>query len=336
MKKKESIFDEKAIQHFYKDVLYQLLPNARHQSVGFFGHAEATRAGTINLDLAVTNDVNLNSPYYYTKPYSFIHFTTVRALINILKSKSLRLYNLHGMDDKLEFTIPLYTNGKKLSSYAIKEIKKKIFCFSMCEIALEEKKRSLTAWREYGDKGNGVALVLKMEEKYKNDWVYFMLSKVYYTKTSLQKFQLLRTLYNEFSKKYQLKISTFDELLYKYFAFHKHSIYKDEREVRLLYCQGTSYFDNPPVHHDINRRNEKTSYIELPLEWEWDKNTKEYIISQGITPKIIRPVISIEKIILGYRISNEAKYEIEDVVRELTKAYSTKPRIVNSKLQEQF
>jgi len=336
MKSQKSIFDKKAIKHFYKDVLHHLLPKARHQSIGYFGPAEATRAGNMRIDLAETNDINIGSPYFYTKPYSFIHFTSVPVLIHILKSKKLRLYNLRGMDDKLEFTIPLYSNGKTLSEYEISEIKKKIFCLSMCQTSLEDRSQSLSAWREYGDKGNGVGMVLSFEEKFKTNWVNFMLSQVCYTKTSHQKFQALRNLYKEFSIKYNLTINNFDEIMYKYFAFHKHRIYKDEKEVRLLYCEGTSYIDEPPIHYDINRKNQKTSYIELDLEWDWTQKQREFIMKQGITPHMVRPIISIDKIIFGYRISNHAKYEIADVIQELSKDYKKKPVIVNSKLQDQF
>ena len=51
---------------------------------------------------------------------------------------------------------------------------------------------------------------------------------------------------------------------------------------------------------------------------------------------MVKPVISIDKIILGYRINNTAKYEIAEVVQQLTKDYKKKPDVVNSKLQTQF
>jgi hypothetical protein len=49
--KNETIFDEKAIKHFYKDVLHHLLPNARHQSIGFFGPSEVTNATAVIINL---------------------------------------------------------------------------------------------------------------------------------------------------------------------------------------------------------------------------------------------------------------------------------------------
>ena len=90
-------------------------------------------------------------------------------------------------------------------------------------------------------------------------------------------------------------------------------MYKVEKEVWLIYCQGLSHYDEPPSHVDVNRKNEKTSFIELDLEWEQD-----------------------DKIIFGYRIANNAKYEIAELIQELTKDYKRNPDIVNSKLQEQF
>ena len=51
---------------------------------------------------------------------------------------------------------------------------------------------------------------------------------------------------------------------------------------------------------------------------------------------MVRPVISIDKIIFGYRIANNAKYEIAEVIQKLTADYKKKPDIVNSRMQEQF
>ncbi len=99
MDEKDSVFDHDAIKHFYHDVLNQLLPNARHKSLGHFGSPKTKRASQIDLDLADSNKINLNSKYFYTKKYTFIHYTSIPVLLNIIKEKKLRMYNLHGMDD---------------------------------------------------------------------------------------------------------------------------------------------------------------------------------------------------------------------------------------------
>lgn len=336
MHKYKSVFDQKAIKHFYSDVLHHLLPNARHQSIGFFGPAETSRASDVRIDLADSNEINVGSPYFYEKPYKFVHYTTVPALINILRTKKLRLYNLNGQDDKLEFTVPLQHGKKRISEYEIKQIKKKIFTLSMCETSLEDKGQSLSAWREYGDDGQGVGIVLSFKEMNKKDWVFFMLSKVLYDGTSHRKFLALQKLYDEFKINFKLEVNNFDSILYKYYAFHKHSMYKSEKEIRLLYCQGLSDLDEHPCHYDINRKNEKTTFVELELEWDWDSKAKEFIIKQGITPNMVKPVISIDKIIFGYRLSKDSKYEIAEVIQKLTANYKMKPNIVDSKLKAQF
>ena len=86
--------------------------------------------------------------------------------------------------------------------------------------------------------------------------------------------------------------------------------------------------------HD--RKNEKTTFVELELEWDWDSQARKFIIKQGITPKMVKPVISIDKIILGYRLSKDSKYEIAEVIQKLTTNYKMKPDIVDSKLKAQF
>lgn len=336
MKERETIFDRKAIKHFYTDVLHHLLPKARHQSIGYFGPAEATRASDVRIDIADSNEANTGSPYFYNKAYKFIHYTSVQSLIHILRSKKLRLYNLHGMDDKKEFIVPLKYLNKNLSEYEINEIKKKIFCLSMCEVSLEEKGQSLPAWREYGANGHGVGVVLSFDEKFAKEWVYFMLSNVFYTDTAHRKFQAIVKMYNEFKVKHNLTVNSFDNILYKYFAFHKHNIYKAEKEVRLLFCQGLSFIDKPPAHYDVNKKNEKTTYTELEIEWGWTQKQRESFGKDGNSLPMVRPVISIDKIIFGYRIANHAKYEIAEVIQKLTADYKKKPEIINSKLQEQF
>jgi hypothetical protein len=51
---------------------------------------------------------------------------------------------------------------------------------------------------------------------------------------------------------------------------------------------------------------------------------------------MLRPIISIDKIILGYRIANQAKYEINEIVEKLTADFTTKPEIIDSNLKAQF
>ena len=156
MPTEEDIFDRDAINTFYKEVLHTLLPNARHQALSFFGAAETKRASYIDLDLIVTNELNKGSGYFYNKQYSFVHYTSVPALLNIIKEKKIRLYNLNGMDDQEEFIVPLKHLDRKLSDYETGEIKKRIFCFSMCEVDIEFNEQSLPMWRSYSQDGQGV------------------------------------------------------------------------------------------------------------------------------------------------------------------------------------
>ena len=268
-----------------------MLPNGRHQSVSFFGAAETTRASQINIGLADSNEININSDYFYEKKHSFIHYTSVQTLLSILKEKKIRLYNLNGMDDKEEFELSLKYSNKKLPIYNVSEIKKRVFCLSMCKEELEINEESLSQWRSYAQDGYGVGIVFNFEKRYAKDWVHIMLSNVYYNQNRLDKFIEVERLYNQFKIAYNLAVTNFDEMFYRYYAFHKSQIYKSEKEVRLIYCQGFSYNDKPPIKYDINKALKETSYIELDLEWEWDEKTKSFILSQGIVPSNIRPII---------------------------------------------
>ncbi len=336
MNHSKSILDHEAINFFITNVLKPFLPNARYASAGSFESAETTRASFIHMFLADSNEINVNSKYFYNGKYSFIHYTSIQSLLSILKDKKIRLYNLNGMDDKEEFEIPLNHSNKKLSDYDINEIKKRIFCFSMCQIDLESKENSLPQWRSYAQDGQGVGIVFSFNKRYAHDWVHFMLSKVYYNTKSLDTFLQVENLYNEFRVKYDLTISNFDEMFYKYFAFHKSKIYSSEQEVRLLYCQGFRRYDEPQIKIDVTRANKKTSYIELDLEWNWDAKTKEFIVNQGIEPKNVRPIITIDKILFGYRLSNAAKWDLSEVCHELLTNFTKKPIIEDSRLLSHF
>jgi len=327
---KESIIDDKAIDLFFTTVLKGVLPKGRQQSARYFGPAESTRASEINLDLSDSNEINEASDYFYRKKYSFIHYTSFFNLLNILKEKKIRLYNLYGMDDKEEFELPLKTSSQKLSDYQIKEIKKKIFCFSMCETDLEFKEESLPLWRNYAQDGKGIAIVLTFNKRYAKDWLHTMLSKVYYDKKHLEKFLKAESLYADFKSKHKLSISNFDEMFYKYYAFHKSSIYKSEKEVRLIYCEGFHSYNEPPIKYDVNSRYKKTSYIELDLEWEMPERFRNQNFRN------IRPIISIDKIIFGYRLANDAKWEIADVFNTHLRQFKNKPEIINSPLFNHF
>ncbi len=206
----------------------------------------------------------------------------------------------------------------------------------MCETNIEFNSENLPIWRSYGQDGNGVAIVLSFNKRFVRDWLHIMLSKVYYNPRYFEKILKINDGYAAFKAKYNLTINNFDELFYRYFAFHKNKIYSDEREVRLIYCQGFNSYDEPPIKWDINRRNEKTSYIELDIEWQWDEKTKAFVIQQGIEPKNIRPLISIDKVIFGYRLSSNAKWEISDVISMEVKNCKKAFQVIDSPLNKFF
>ena len=326
----ESILDDNAIDCFFSEVLKGLLPKGRHQSASYFGPAEATRAGQINLDLSDSNEINEDSDYFYTKKYSFIHYTSFSNLLSILKEKKIRLYNLCGMDDIEEFEVPLGKISHVLSDYEVNEIKQKIFCFSMCETEIEYKKDSLPLWRSYAQDGYGVGIVFTFNKRFAKKWIHAMLSKVYYDPKHLDKFRKIELLYKKFKEKHKLAISNFDEMFYKYFAFHKSLIYKSEKEVRLVYCEGFHSYNKPTIKLDVTRRYKKTSYIELDLEWELPNSLKQI----GATN--IRPIIRIDKILFGYRLSNGTKWDLADVCNSYLANFKNKPQIIDSPLSGHF
>ena len=157
-----------------------------------------------------------------------------------------------------------------------------------------------------------------------------MLSKVYYDQKHLAKFLKVESLYEQFKSKYKMSISNFDEMFYKYFAFHKSPIYRSEKEVRLVYCEGFHSYNNPPIKVDVTKQYKKTTYIELDLEWEMPEKFRK------LNFKNIRPIITLDKIILGYRLSNTAKWDLAEVFNTHLKQFKKQPQIIDSPLFNHF
>jgi hypothetical protein len=169
-----------------------------------------------------------------------------------------------------------------------------------------------------------------------SSWVHYMLSQVHYSEKRLQIFKEVAQLYQIFKAKWQMSITEFDRMFYKYYSFHKNKIYTDEREVRLLYNTGFDRYDRATVEFDVNRNGEMTSYIELPIEWAWPAEKRAFHKSQGYKLPNVVPIVKLEKIVFGYRLDNKVKWNTCDVLRELFKKYKHSPTMIESTLTPSF
>ncbi len=309
--------DDEKIELFMEEVLRKhLLPNARKKSAGAIGPYEAKKFNYANIHLADSFSIYKDSRYYYDGEYKFTHFTSLPNAINIIRDKKIRMYDLNGMDDKNEFYYggEIFKNNNR--EYLTEEIKSNIFILSICKYN-SEKSETLTQWREFGHDGNGIAIVFRFNKNFRNHWVHFVLSEIYYQPKEIKNLEAAWKAYLNFKTKYNFTVNTCNEIFYKILGFHKLPIYKNENEVRLIYNEGFSLHDVPNKKIKDIKGGKLTPYIELDIEW--DKNGSNYKLPLELKKheplmKMIYPHIEIEKVILGYRLSNKSKRDIGEVI----------------------
>jgi hypothetical protein len=267
-----------------------------------------------------------DSKFSYDSNRRLVHFTSLNALISIIEYQMLKFNNLYSLKDGNEFS----DMAKKINPNNTIHIdsKKSIFSASFCEeeiLGVEHKQRML--WDKYGSSGHGAALVFKIDNSPLN-WKDHVVSKVNY---DIEKndydlfFSKLKRIQDTLNKNFpyvHLDIETI-------YSFFKQQEFEYESEIRMIIdCREnkngflyTRYYvdDNlvyPIIKEDSHDSNKRSIY--LPLNY----HLKESI-----------PLISIDKIILGYNIEN-----YEEVKNEIISIYKNKhknldlPDIVKSNL----
>lgn len=333
---KESALNNEKIELFISEIVRKnLLPNAKYAGASAMGSANTKKFSYANVELSDSFNNYRKSKYYYNGTYKFIHYTSIPKLLSIVREKKIRLYDLRAMDDKDEFNFGHKVLNKN-SSYITEDAKESIFCLSMCKYELEEKEQSLNMWRQFGLDGHGVGIVLEFAKSKQRNWIHYILGQVHYGEQSLDKLYRTCEFYDEFSKKHNFTIRNFDEILYKLFCFHKQHIYKEEKEVRLIYNSDFRLLKPTEGIPDLNSKLQKSTYHELELEWDrWKKFTGEMQKYQE-EAKQIHPYVTLDKIIFGYRISNSNKRNIAETVSKLKSIYNKFPTFENSTLLKYF
>jgi hypothetical protein len=334
--KLKSSIDFKKIETFLSKVINKnILPNAEFASAFALIPYESKYYNSIKLNLTTTFSNYLNSNYFFDGTYKFIHFTSIKNLLSIIREKKLRMYSLNSMDDKYEFDFAHKIFNSNMPE-TVKDIKDNTFCFSMCKYELETKEQSLNIWRSFGLDGYGVGIVLKFNKKTRYNWNDFILSQIYYGEKYLKKIKKACKDYSEFSTKNNFYINNFYNIFYTLLCFHKNHIYKGEKEVRLIYNNNFNILNNQYHKLDLNGKNKLISYKELDLEWDNSqlfKNSNQKLIKEA---KTIHPYITIDKIIFGYRISTNDKFNIIDALSPNKLNYKSFPIYKDSFLQKYF
>jgi hypothetical protein len=140
-------------------------------------------------------------------------------------------------------------------------------------------------------------------------WENFHLSEIYYKKKALEPIKDAYNEYHKINNSDSVKVSGFEDIVVSLYGFHKSPIYNYEQEIRLLYVHRNDYINtfNEVIFPHV-RNNKKTGFVELDLAY---KNIclelqKENPTRRQILP-LIKPNITISKIVLGYRHTDNSK-----------------------------
>lgn len=288
-----------------KDAIKVLLPNQDFDSFGSRIEPDCLN----NFGLRKTNAAYKNSSYFFDPINTgFIHFTSLEKAKEIISTNKLRLYDLTFVDDINEVLFSSTSINVPLSSHNKEQIQSFLHTISFCTYPFKETSDEFNMWRLYGNDGLGIGLVFEFKTS-PDYWYNFMLSEVFYNdankivaiKNTVEGLQRLLIEMNSkgFSNDIMLG-NIFDELL-KLHAFHKHSIYHTEKEVRLLYRHYNNNRSEMQKIYTLNKRNRLSSYIELELHDNKDVNELTKLI----------PHIGIKEIVLGYRYSESSINEIK-------------------------
>jgi hypothetical protein len=274
-----------------------------------------------------------SSDYYHeVKDKKFIHFTSLNTFFRIINNGYFLATQFSNHDDPLELLFAGNELKEVINKKSINQLKEYVFSLSMCAHTTETE--SFNMWRNYGDNGNGIGIVVSF---YPNEklWKNSFLSKVYYENEEncldkFKKFQAahLRFLKNNPTSKMERNNSG-EEGIADYFAlflaFHKRYLYEGEQEVRFLKSllpQDAIDVRNETIELLLNKKNEKCLGYRIPILSKGNLEKRENALKSkkkvrggfgpaelffppgtSDTEKLINgdPFIVIEKVILGYR-----------------------------------
>lgn len=218
---------------YFKEVIHPYLPNCNYQNFTDSLHNGIHLGFGASVGLRPFNNQLKQSSYYYDKSLEFIHYTSLKNCINILREKSFRIYSLSGMDDSFELKYASQKIFKGITREQIQSWKNNIYSLSMCELDVETQNVSLDQWRNYGDDGYGIGIVLSIDKENQETWYNRYLSQIYYGSDEIKEIVGKHTEFLNKQKAFHI-LGDHQELLLNLCCFHKPPIYKSEKEVRYL------------------------------------------------------------------------------------------------------
>ncbi len=283
----------KKIGLYENSVLKKVLPNAHFKKTGY------TLSGDLLLkkfDALISSEKLFEGTQYkFDESSSFVHFTSLPALSQILKSGFLRMSDFNCLSDKseLHFASSIFSKGENKK---IEEAKPNIFCLSAC-LSSPEILDSQHMWNQYASKGMGCAIEYKFTSTKIHNMIF---GKVLYGKENLKNLRKLKKLNDAFKNEHDLEVTDLPMLLLKVSAFHKKISFKKENEVRLLFLND-GFFSKESIHRnhyeDLYTDQQVRNFIRLPIA---GKNTYVNEDTINLEKELgFSPQIEISRVIIG-------------------------------------
>lgn len=336
----EEVEELRRLVEFYESTLLnKYFPNfnAKENNEGMWSYDEDVR--NTPLPSLYYNRNLYGSPYYLDKSTDFIHYTSLDAAFNIVKTNQIRLNELTQVNDPKEINfikgilgeinfgaLDIYVHDEfedNASKSIIQRLKEKIYTISLCLIEDKENPDSFEMWKQYGDYGKGVAIVLNIDQIHRHDWYNFHLTQVYYgeNETTDELSNFMRE-HQQFLIDNNVSFNDFDLFLAPMLSAHKSNYYQSEKEVRLL-AKLSVYYNTDGINEDFNnilgadlnlyRNNMFRRCINLNLRNQYDLKKYKYLSNVNI------PSISIEKIILGYTYDDTFARKLEGIINGINR-----------------
>lgn len=305
--KSDSIYEK--INLFLKYVLQKIFPNTNFKLSGFISSNEIPPK---KFEAIISSSKLFEGTQYkFDESSSFVHFTSLPLLSQILQSGFLRMSDFNCLSDKseLHFASNVFDN---CTDEKVKEKKSKILSLSAC-LSTAEILNNEHMWNQYASKGMGCAIEYKFVTTNIHNMVF---GKVLYGKENLRNLQELKKLNEQFKNEYDFEVTDLPMLLLKVSAFHKNIKYKNEQEVRLLF-----YNESDDSKDFVHRNHYKDFYSDQQVR----NFIKLYIKGKNSTLSLphpeyenelmYEPEIEISRVIIGP--NNPNPYEVAKHLNQL-------------------
>jgi hypothetical protein len=297
------------IAAYNQEVLHKCFPFAKFKEAGSI---TSNNIPPRTFDAVISNEgLFENTDYKFNPNTHFIHFTSLPALSQILKSGFLRMSDFNCLSDKseLQFASEIFSKGEDKK---IEEAKPNIFCLSACSSS-PEILESQHMWNQYASAGMGCAIEYKFTSTKIHNMVF---GKILYGKKSLKSLRRLKKLDEHFKDKYDFEVTDLPMLLLKVSAFHKKIKFKNEQEVRLLFYNESSYpkhFVHRTHYKDFYSDQQVRNFIKLYIKGKNTENPESHVDYE----KNLKygPEIEISRVIIGS--SNLKPFEVANHLKQL-------------------